>query len=168
MCAFRAGDGSLAIVIGDVCGKGPSAAAVTGLTRHTLRAAALHEASPSRRLSVLNDAVLTAYENGTFCTVADARLVRNGDGAKLTVACGGHPLPVVIHADGTLSEIGRYGSLVGFFEDPEFTDEMVELEPGEAVFFYTDGLVEGRGRQMATGEKRLRKLLRGAAGCSAE
>ena len=127
--AFRAGDDSLAIVIGDVCGKGPSAAAVTGLTRHTLRAAALHEASPSRRLSVLNDAVLAAYESGTFCTVADARLVRNGDGAKLTVACGGHPLPVVIHADGTLSEIGRYGSLVGFFEDPEFADEMVESSP---------------------------------------
>ncbi len=166
--AFQTGARSWAIDIGDVCGKGSEAAAVTGLTRHTLRAAAIREPSPASSLAVLNEALRATYDNGTFCTVVKARLHKTGFGARLTFACGGHPLPLLVTADGHVAPVGRFGSLVGFFEDPEFTDTVIDVHGGDVVFFYTDGLVEGRGRQMDAGEQRLHQILRDAAGSSAE
>jgi PAS domain S-box-containing protein len=166
--AFQTGENTWSLVIGDVCGKGPQAAAVTGLTRHTLRGAAVRERLPSGSLRVLNDALLALQEHRTFCTVVKARLRVTPDAVDLVLACGGHPLPILIPADGELAEVGSWGSLVGFFEEPDFTDEMVSLSPGDVVFFYTDGLVEGRGDQMAGGEQRLREVLGKVAGASAE
>jgi integral membrane sensor domain MASE1 len=71
---FESGDGSWAVVVGDVCGKGPKAAAVTGLARYTLRTAALQGHSPSGVLTVLNDALRHHRAPREICTVAYARL----------------------------------------------------------------------------------------------
>src|SRR5207237_2894197 len=95
---FEAREGAWALVIGDVCGKGPEAAAVTGLARHTIRATTLHEARPSRVLAMLNETIIRELSDERFCTVCCVRLRPGPDGARLTICSGGHPLPLILRA----------------------------------------------------------------------
>lgn len=140
---FDAGDGTWAFVIGDVCGKGVDAAALTGLARHVLRAAAVRETTPSAALGDLNE-VLRREDGDRFCTVALGRLEPGDGSATLTVACGGHPSPLVLRRNGSVEPVGTPGTLIGVFEDVEVQDRAVELRAGDAVVFYTDGLIDPR------------------------
>ena len=92
-------------VIGDVCGKGAEAAAVTALARYTIRAAAAQRSSPAAILRWVNEAML---REGTtrFCTIAVAHLDRSAATTRLTVAVGGHPTPILLRADGRVETIG--------------------------------------------------------------
>jgi integral membrane sensor domain MASE1 len=139
---FETGRGGWAIVVGDVCGKGPEAAAVTALARYTLRAAATRERSPSRILTLLNEALLSQAPAAEFCTAAYARIDHEGNGARLTMSAGGHPLPLLLRADGTVEPVGRPGLLLGIEADPELSDYTLELYPGDALMLYTDGLTD--------------------------
>ena len=139
---FQSDDGSWAVVVGDVVGKGAPAAAVTGLARYTLRAAAMQESSPSRVLEFLNEAIRRQRPN-EFCSVAFARLEPNGSrGATAVLAAAGHPLPLVLRADGVVEQVGLHGTLLGAFPDPELSEATVELLPGDALVLYTDGLTD--------------------------
>jgi integral membrane sensor domain MASE1 len=139
---FETGGGSWAIVVGDVCGKGPEAAAVTALARYTLRALASVEQRPSRILRLLNDALLAEHPAAEFCTAAYARIDYEDDGARLTVCSAGHPLPLLLRADGAVEPVGRPGLLLGVETDPVLTDHTVEIGPGDALVLYTDGLTD--------------------------
>ena len=160
-----------ALVIGDVRGKGHEAAAVTALARHTVRAATFHSSSPAQILMTLNEAMLQREEefaDGRFCTVAFAELEPRPDGAHLTVASGGHPLPLVVRTDGTVKPVGGAGMLVGAFPDARFDVERVQLHPGDLVVFYTDGVIEARVDDELFGEERLRLVVSSCAGASAD
>ncbi len=95
---FASGGRGWTLVMGDVCGKGPDAAAVTALARYTLRAAAMRERLPSRGLPVLNEALLRQRTDRRFCTVAYAYLESVESGVRLGFASGGHPLPLLVRA----------------------------------------------------------------------
>ena len=128
-------------VIGDVCGKGAEAAAVTALVRYTIRAAAARRHSPAAILRWVNEVMLA--ENSTrFCTVAIAHLDRSGGAARLTTAVGGHPAPLLTRVDGGVEEIPVEGTLLGLVDDPRLTDVTIDLQPGETVLLYTDGVTE--------------------------
>jgi PAS domain S-box-containing protein len=165
---FEAEQRDWAVVIGDVCGKGVDAAAVTGLARHTIRAASMGEQSPSGVLRALNDAVLRQYSQGTFCTVIYARLAEAATGRRAVLASGGHPLPFLLSAEGETRIVGTNGSLLGVFPDPELEDSEIELDPGDVLVLYTDGLVEHYDQSLAAGEKRLAEILGESAGLGAE
>jgi serine phosphatase RsbU (regulator of sigma subunit) len=157
-------------VVGDVCGKGAAAAAVTALARYTIRAVAMGEDEPSAILSALNEAMIRQLEGGDlFCTVACARLKpADGPGRELTVARGGHPAPLVVRADGSVEAVGPPGKALGVFPDPELGERTIHLEIGDAAVFYTDGVVEARGPDGSFfGEERLLNLLRSCAGLRA-
>ena len=139
---FEVGDGGWALVVGDVCGKGPDAAAVTALARYTIRAGAMQRSYPSHILSLLNDALLRQRTGADFCTVALGRFDIRPEGAILVLASGGHPLPLLLSADGEVKPIGRPGSLLGVLDEPDLRDEALELDPGDSVIFYTDGVTE--------------------------
>src|SRR6185312_5818585 len=95
---FQTDDGAWAVVVGDVCGKGALAAAVTGLARYTLRAAAIQASQPSRVLELLNDAI-RRQRPSEFCSVAFTRLEPDaGGGARAVLASAGHPLPLILRA----------------------------------------------------------------------
>lgn len=159
------------IVIGDVRGKGAQAAAVTALARWTIRAAAMQASSPPRVLSLLNDAMLRRMEEGEdprFCTVLFARLQTIESGIRLTVANGGHPLPLVLRRSGRVEELGAPGLLVGAFADGAWYGARAELTPGDVVLLYTDGVTEARvGGHELFGEDRLHRLLEECAGLTA-
>ena len=141
--------------MGDVCGKGPDAAAVTALARYTLRAAAMRERLPSRSLGLLNEALLRQRDDRRFCTVAYAYLEPLAEGARVGFASGGHPLPLLLRADGTVEAVGEPGTLLGVVPDPNFEDRSLSLGPGDALVFYTDGVIEGRGGQPPLDEEGL-------------
>ena len=110
---FETGNRGWTVVMGDVCGKGPDAAAVTALARYTLRAAAMRERLPSRSLAVLNEALLRQRDDRRFCTVAYAYIEKLERGARVGVACGGHPLPLLLRADGTRRDRRRARNAAG-------------------------------------------------------
>ncbi len=138
---FDTGHGSHAVVIGDVCGNGPAAAAVTASARHTIRALARHGDDHATVMRQLNDALLTSWPD-VFCTVVYATLAPSDRGLRLTVVSGGHPLPIVVSPDGTAHPVGRHGMLVGAFAIPAPEPVEVDLVPGDTVVFYTDGVYD--------------------------
>jgi serine phosphatase RsbU (regulator of sigma subunit) len=164
---FRAA-GDWTVVIGDVCGKGPAAASLTALARYTLRAASLHERSPSAVLRLLNAAMLEETTDGRFATVVCA-YIRPGEGAtSLTLANGGHPLPLILRADGGVESVGAGGMLLGVVEDPSLADVETRLERGDLLLLYTDGAVEVRAQhRVVFGREELESLLRDCRGAGA-
>jgi hypothetical protein len=138
---FELGDAGWAVAIGDVCGKGTGAAAITALARYTVRAAAMRQQGPSQILTLLNEALLRQHSDRRFCTVLFGRIAMNGRGASFEFASGGHPLPLLLRAGGG-SELGQPGTLLGIVPDPALRDDRVRLEPGDALVLYTDGVTD--------------------------
>jgi serine phosphatase RsbU (regulator of sigma subunit) len=159
-----ASGGGWQLVVGDVVGKGPVAAAVTGLARHTLRAAAAYEQRPAQLLRGLNRALLAEDPGRRLATVACVRLDAADGALALTVGVGGHPLPLLVSADGTVREVGAYGTILGVHESVEIRDVPARLEPGELLVLYTDGVIDARGPGGLFGEERLHGLLTGLVG----
>ena len=160
--------GNWAVVIGDVCGKGPDAAALTGLVRHTIRAAAVAGHQPAAVLQLTNKAILRQVKDSRFCTVACAELRPSGRGAHVVLSCGGHPPPLILKSDGKVEKVDCSGTLLGVLEEPEVTDFELDLSPGDALLLYTDGVTEAEGPEDEYGEARLEALLERCAGMSAE
>ncbi|MDT7759094.1 MAG: phosphoserine phosphatase RsbU/P [Mycobacterium sp.] len=134
--------------LGDVSGKGAGAAAITSLTRYTLRAAAVYDDDPVQVLKNL-DTVLSHEFHGDdprFCTVVFGVLVAARDGGfDVELATGGHPPALLIGADGR----ARYadtagGHAVGILPEPQFTSARIHLAAGDVLVMYTDGLTEAR------------------------
>jgi hypothetical protein len=162
---YRARDGGWAALIGDIQGKGPEAAAVTALARHTLRAAAAYEHRPSGVLTLLHRALREQVADGRFCTVAYGYMQVVPGHVRLELACGGHPLPFVVHGDGQVEEVGRLGTLLGSDADPLLADVVVELSGDDVLVLYTDGVTEvRRHRQEVFGTEQLVELLRTCGG----
>jgi PAS domain S-box-containing protein len=152
------------LAIGDVAGHGPAAAALTSLTRQTMRVVSLYEHSPGRILAVVNEAIRAQSAPEQFCTAALATLRPSEDGYVLTVACAGHPPPVIVRAaQGPPEEIGVCGTLLGVIAEREYEDRECVLGIGDLVAFWTDGVTERRHRSGMFGEERLLSLLAGAA-----
>ncbi len=140
---FPTGDGEWALVIGDVCGKGAEAAAVTALARYTVRASAtLHSDRPQVVLEDLNEAIRREGDDSRFCTVLYIALTPRADGVKARIASGGHPLPLLMRADGGVETAGRPGTLLGILPDPEIHTTEIFLAPGDTLVLYTDGVTE--------------------------
>jgi serine phosphatase RsbU (regulator of sigma subunit) len=166
--AFEIGGGVWIVTIGDVCGKGAEAAAVTGLARHTIRAAALREPRPSAVLQALNTAVLRELSDDRFLTVCGVRLRRAGQSVRLTICSAGHPLPLVLQADGGVTQAGMPNTLLGVLPEVHLRDQVLDLGPGDALVLYTDGVTEAAAPSGRGGPEALVEALVGAAGLDAE
>jgi serine phosphatase RsbU (regulator of sigma subunit) len=156
---FEIGGGSFGVAIGDVCGKGPDAAAVTALARYTLRATALTEASPALVLKTLNEAMLKQPGERRFCTVAYARFDPTPTGMSATIAAGGHPLPLTLRAGSEPAEAGRPGTLLGVVPDPDIEDTSIDLFPGDSLVLFTDGVTEARAPKRVWGSNDLARFV---------
>jgi PAS domain S-box-containing protein len=162
---FNTADDQWYLVIGDVCGKGAEAAAVTALARYTIRAAAVRRRSPAAILRWLSDAMIQqSGGTGRFCTIACAHLDLARTPARVTVACGGHPLPLLLRADRSAEEVGEPGTLLGLVERPELQDRTAELRDGDTLVLYTDGLTEAQAPRRVWSPDELAEAARAAAG----
>ncbi|MCM2410765.1 SpoIIE family protein phosphatase [Streptomyces sp. RKAG290] len=136
-----------AFFLGDVCGKGPKAAAVTSLTRYTLRAAALHNPDPVTVLTTLNTVLHERYTSGDtrYCTAIFGVLEPVEDQVAVHLASGGHPSALIQRADGVAEYLLTPGGmLIGILPQAQFTDARTQLLPGDTLLLYTDGLTEAR------------------------
>ncbi|BBA95441.1 putative magnesium or manganese-dependent protein phosphatase [Actinacidiphila reveromycinica] len=144
---FPLDTGRWGFFLGDVCGKGPQAAAVTSLTRYTLRAAALHDPDPVTVLTTLNTVLYERYSSGNarYCT-AIFGVLEPGDGhVGVHLASGGHPSALIQRAGGTADYLPTHGGmLIGVLPQAEFTAARTRLLPGDTLLLYTDGLTEAR------------------------
>ncbi len=155
---MRQGEDRWMLMIGDVCGKGPRAAGVTALARHTLRAAAMSGQSPAGMLSTLHEALRGQPLETDLCTACVVMLEREGDGARLTVALAGHPAPLLIDHEGSVREIGRNGTLLGVIDPVRIEEREVALRAGETLLLYTDGVSEAGAPGSPLGESGLYAL----------
>ncbi len=137
---FALDERTWALIIGDVCGTGPDAAAMTSIARHTVRAAARHGAEASKVMEWLNEAVLQSNRD-LFCTACYGTLTTSGRGWQLATTAAGHPLPIVSTAAGA-ETIGRPGTLLGVVPAVTTSTGEAELHPGDVAVFYTDGLTD--------------------------
>jgi stage II sporulation SpoE-like protein/GAF domain-containing protein len=155
-------------VIGDVVGKGAAAAAMMGLARYTIRTAAMSESRPSHILQTLNQAVLRQTSDQRFCTACCLRILCTGYDARVTLSSGGHPLPLIVHEDGRTEVAGSPGTIIGVFDDPVLSDQVVDISTGDALVLYTDGVTDERKGDDEFGEARLHRVLSELAGASAQ
>ena len=162
---FATDDDEWALAIGDVCGKGVGAAAVTGLARHTIRAAAMREKRPNDVLQILNEAILRADVDERFCTAIFVRLLPGQGTRQLEMSSGGHPTPLILRASGEVLAIDCPGMLIGLFPEPNLRTCDITLHPGDSLVMYTDGVVEGR--QPNVGEEALKSALADCVGMDA-
>ena len=164
---FPAGDGRWGLVMGDVCGKGVAAAALTALSRYTVRAGAI-EGPPAAVLRLLNRAILDADVGERFCTLAHAKVEAIDGKVRVVLACGGHPLPLLLTSSGDVRSVGEAGTAIGLFEEIELNEVELVLEPGDALALYTDGFTEARSPEGAFDPELLARSLATAAGRDAE
>src|SRR4051812_32723572 len=166
---FDAGEGRWAAVIGDVCGKGAEAAAITALARYTLRAAAMRESNPVGVLEVLNQAILRQRSDRRFCTVLYAYLSQqNGGGVGVDFASGGHPLPILVRAGDGASEAGAPGTVIGIAQDPQLERKRMEMAPGDVLVLYTDGVTDAHAPERIWTPEELSSELAGSSSLDAD
>ncbi|MFF2362391.1 SpoIIE family protein phosphatase [Streptomyces sp. NPDC058122] len=190
---FPAGDGRWCFAVGDVQGKGPEAAVVIGLARPWLRLLAREGYDVADVLDRLNQLLLDDATEaadaaaralvaaggpglGTdlgpqtrFLSMLYGELVPFEGGVRCTLASAGHPLPLLLGPDGGVREMARPQTLLGVFEDPEYTAESFELYPGDTLLCVTDGVTERRdGSRQFDDEDGLAHALAGCTGLNAE
>ena len=152
--------------VGDVCGKGVEAAVLTGQVRQSLRTVSLVTRDPVRRLELLNETMLET-DGTSFATLLHAVMTPRSGGVGVELVNGGHPLPMLRHANGTVEEIRASGPIVGMLDDVSFEPGEFEIEPGETLLLYTDGLIEAKGSSGYFGPERVTELLADSGGMTA-
>ncbi|MFF9340166.1 MULTISPECIES: SpoIIE family protein phosphatase [unclassified Streptomyces] len=154
--------------IGDVCGTGPEAAAVTGLARHALRLLAREGFGGPAVLERLNAAILDEGARSRFLTLLYGELRPQPDGsALLKVVCAGHPLPLRLRPDGTVTPAAEPQPLLGVMDDLELYEETFTLDPGDVLLCVTDGVTERREGTRMLGDDGLADALKTCTGLTA-
>ena len=160
--------GTYGFAIGDVCGTGPEAAAVTGLARHSLRLLAREGLSAPEVLQRLNAAILDEGARSRFLTLLYGELTPHEDGTvEVRSVCAGHPLPLRLRPDGTVTAASEPQPLLGVMDDLELTEEGFLLEPGDVLLCVTDGVTERREGTRMLGDDGLADVLAGCTGLTA-
>ncbi|MEA2383322.1 MAG: hypothetical protein QOH72_3293 [Solirubrobacteraceae bacterium] len=163
---FQRTDSSWIVALGDVCGKGAEAAALTALARYTLRAAAISDGAPLALMTSLNEAIRRDRRDegagDRFMTAVTGCLDLDPEHPVLTIGSAGHPPPVLVRADGTGEPLPISGRALGLLPGVEVGSCKVALEPGDAIVLYTDGVLDAGAPQRPLAMEQLV-----AAACSA-
>jgi len=139
------GDGRVALVVGDVTGKGLAAATHTAEVKYALRAILHEHPEPARALARLNRLLAQPQPGGAGPPlVAVALAVVDTRTGEASVASAGAEHPLLLRADGTAEEIRAGGMLLGTLREADYEAQAVRLAPGDCLLLVTDGLTEAR------------------------
>jgi PAS domain S-box-containing protein len=159
--------GGWGIAIGDVCGKGEEAAAVTAAARHAIRVLAHWNSDPADVLSRANEVLQSEQPEARFITACAGYLQWRGDRLAVTMASAGHPGQLILRADGRVQTLRGGGMALGIFPDAQMSTEEIELGTGDTLYMFTDGVTEARSPEMEYFEERLAGALGRLAGRTA-
>jgi len=159
--------GGTGLAIGDVCGTGRAAVAVTSAARHAIAVLAGRDRDPRSVLRGANEVLLGEKLSGEFVTAHVASL--SWDDGKLVVELGsaGQPAPVLLTADGQVRQLRGGGQPLGIFPDAEPAAQRLDLEPGDTLLLYSDGVADARSPEAGYFGDRLADELASLAGESA-
>ncbi|MFI7216554.1 SpoIIE family protein phosphatase [Micromonospora maritima] len=150
--AFVQPDGELVAAIGDVAGHDIEAAASMGQLRNLVRGNAYGRDDPVEELVANLDRAIGGLRVPTVATAVLARVRPHGDGLRVCWCNAGHPPPLLIRADGTVSVADGRGPLLGLARPPRRTGQALTLAPGDTLLLHTDGLIERRDRPIDEGQ----------------
>jgi serine phosphatase RsbU (regulator of sigma subunit)/PAS domain-containing protein len=156
-----------AITVGDVCGKGQEAAAMTAAARHAIRVLARWNPDPADVLAKVNEVILAGDYEDRFVTVKLAYLRWDGDRLHVVLASAGHPGPALVRPDGRVDILAGGGLPLGLFPEADPQTDELELGEDDLLFFYTDGVTDARSADLRYFEDSLADELAGLAGRSA-
>ena len=158
-----------ALTVADVCGKGPEAAALTALIRHTIHAEVNHGYGPAEVLRGVNGAMLRddARSRARFATAVHAHLTVGETGASVRLVNGGH-LPALVLRPGRVESVVAQGTLLGVYQCPRLSEVEVHIGRGDTLVFYTDGVTEAHNGRDWYGSERLQAVLKSLEGGSAD
>jgi serine phosphatase RsbU (regulator of sigma subunit)/anti-sigma regulatory factor (Ser/Thr protein kinase) len=144
---FEATPGRWRFAIGDVCGRGPEAAAVTGLTRHALRILAREGHDVPTVLERLNALIVDEGARARFITLIHGELIPApgpGEAAAIYLVCAGHPPPLVLRSGGAVETAAHPQPLLGVLDRVTFGQSTLRMFPGDVLLCVTDGVTERR------------------------
>ncbi len=155
---FALRDGGIAMVLGDVAGRGIQAASVMGQLRMAVRAYALEEMTTTGVVERV-DRLLQSLRLVEFATLAYAVWAPGSDMLRLVLA--GHPPPLLVDPDGAVAIPPTVASVpLGAVADAVFEETTLRVEPGSTVLLYSDGLIESRTASLDVGMRRLERVVR--------
>lgn len=134
--------GGWAVIIGDVSGKGASAAAATAMARWTLRSSLAKGATPDEALRFLNEVVVRQEVDRRFITAAALRLTLEPQYLHVAIACAGHPAPILVPSVGTPAAVDAQGDLLGMVRAMRLRSTELRLRVGDSLVAYTDGVTD--------------------------
>lgn len=152
------------ILVGDVTGRGPKAAALTSLARFTMRTAARLLDDPLAAFEQLN-IELRGHSHPSLVTIACALLQEGPQGTLAHVFLAGHPPPYHL-TGGRPRQVGQFAAPLGAYEAGAWQPDTILLDPGDQLVLYTDGVIEAVGRTDRFGEERLADTLTGSTGAA--
>jgi serine phosphatase RsbU (regulator of sigma subunit) len=150
-------DGRVAVVVGDVTGKGIDAAADMAMTKFVFRSLAREHPEPGDFLGSVNEVVVDEVGEGKFVTMVYVTV--DGQTGELACASAGHPVPRLVRPDGMVLELAGSGLALGIARDQVYAEARETLEPGSAIVLFTDGVTEARRDGELFGHARLDRLL---------
>jgi PAS domain S-box-containing protein len=156
--------GGWMVVVGDVAGRGAEAAALTSLSRYTLRTAGKLLGDPIATVEHLN-AALREQPGLALVSVCCVVLRSSEPAATADIVLAGHPPPFHVRGP-SASQVGVFAPFLGAYEHGDWEPVTVTLEPGDLLFLYTDGVIDAVGAGQRFGEERLARLLPAAAGAA--
>lgn len=151
-----------AVVIGDVCGKGAAAAAATAMARWTLRSSLAHGATPSQALRLLNEVIIGNQPDDRFITAVCLKLTVQRERMAVDIACAGHPAPILVPGEGTPATVPARGDLLGVISTIRLNTVELQLEPGDSLVAYTDGVTDQGPEVRSSPERALHQHAEGA------
>lgn len=150
------------LVLGDVCGKGEDAAAVTATARHCMRLASRWKARPGDVLGIVNEALM---DEDRFVTAVMAGVTLETERVIASLGTAGHPPAIVVRADGVIRSASRGGVPLGLFEDFEAGLDTIDLTVGDTLILHSDGVLEACDMmRQEFGQERLLETLAAHAG----
>ncbi|MGZ4722274.1 SpoIIE family protein phosphatase [Oryzihumus sp.] len=165
---FPAGNGRWCFVVGDVCGTGAEAAAVTGLARHTVQALVRAGFPLPATLERLNTAILEEGERSRFLTLVCGTLHVEGGRMRLTLVNAGHPPVFLVGPEGQVREVGNPQPLLGVVEAVAYTAEEHVLQRDDLLVALTDGVTERRDGDVMLGAEGVARELASTSGMPAQ
>lgn len=137
------GPDTLYVVIGDASGHGIPAALISVIAKTCLRTQMPSAVSPSGLLAGMNQLLYGWVESEHYISMFIASVNRRT--LQLSFARAGHPLPLLIHGGSCeVTQLDAGGIMIGVLPDPVFPEQSAQLQPGDKVLLYTDGLTECR------------------------